>query len=598
MRHNLYLNSAYTGSFDKWPFTIDGSGNRGYGTGLDIMALLGSDEALDILIDRGDTDYDKYQLRFSELKDKFDALDLSDWNFNLYWSWLYSLKGLLCELPEGYPQFMRTQAWRRSRLNAALASWTQLRHDTILYNKAHAAPPPAGRIHLPPGYIEPNPVFWGRLLSLTRMTSNGLKDFNVLTPEAQERLAQLEEFIQDILVIVRKQLTNQELSSEDEHFFSTLPARLESIVTVEPDQCSNTAIVADVMTNSYDGMVVEEAVGKVDLMIAACPTSDGRAFLAAGPVLSYYEFKHPMNDRLTDEAWRSMLDSPDRPDRPQWYIPLILLTDKPSEIPGSTRLTSNYAHDVDPCWSPDGLKIAFVSFRDGNSEIYVMNSDGSEPKNLTNNPASDSSPCWSSDGQKIVFSSGRDGLSDIYIMNTDGSQQTRLTDIPGSAGELSWSPDGQKIAYTSLVDMRGDIFVINFDESERVNLTNNPASDGSPSWSPDGRQIAFDSNRDGNTEIYIMNADGSEQKRLTNTNDFILDSCPCWSPDGLKIAYASYEWNGDFHICTINTDGGEQRTLISESVSVGSPCWSPDGQKIAFHLYKDGDFEIYVMDIE
>jgi len=87
----------------------------------------------------------------------------------------------------GYPEFMRTQAWQRRQLQTALASWTELRHDTILHVKQSYTVPTATRLPTPPpGYIEPIPVFWGRLLSLTQMTSKGLDDRNVLTPEARE----------------------------------------------------------------------------------------------------------------------------------------------------------------------------------------------------------------------------------------------------------------------------------------------------------------------------------------------------------------------------------------------------------------------------
>jgi len=84
-----------------------------------------------------------------------------------------------------------------------------------------------------------------------------------------------------------------------------------------------TTLVADVHTHTAEGKVLEEAVGYVDLIIVACPTPDGSVFFSAGPVLSYYEFKHPMSDRLTDEAWRQLLASPDRPDRPRWFQPLL-----------------------------------------------------------------------------------------------------------------------------------------------------------------------------------------------------------------------------------------------------------------------------------
>jgi hypothetical protein len=324
----------YTGDLQVWPFTLGSDNSRTYIRGLDAMAVLGSNEALKLLIDEGDTDYLLFWQRFGELKDEFDALSVTDWNANLYWSWLYTLKTLLEEVPEGYPNFLRTEAWQQRQLHTALASWTQLRHDTILYAKQSSGigrggppvlPPP------PPGYIEPLPVFWGRLLSLTRMTSRGLDDLNVLTPEARERFAQIEKLIQNAIEIVGKQLTNQQLSSEDNEFIKALPTTLQLIIIGTDDLAHRTSLVADVHTCSSEAQVVEEATGRVDLIIVACSNPDGSVFLAAGPVLSYYEFKHPMSDRLTDEAWRELLDSPGKPDRPQWYLPLMDVVPAPAK---------------------------------------------------------------------------------------------------------------------------------------------------------------------------------------------------------------------------------------------------------------------------
>ena len=224
----------------------------------------------------------------------------------------------------GYPEFMRTQAWQRRQLQTTLASWTELRHDTILHVKQSYPVPTATRLPTPPpGYIEPVPVFWGRLLSLIQMTSKGLDDLNVLTTEARQRLSRLEELLQQILDIVDKQLTNESLSSEDHKFFKELPSMLGSMVLITRGQSLSTTLVADVHTHPVEAKVVEEAVGKVDMIVVACPMPDGKAFLAVGPVHSYYEFKHSMSDRLTDESWRQMLNSPNKPERPRWYVPLM-----------------------------------------------------------------------------------------------------------------------------------------------------------------------------------------------------------------------------------------------------------------------------------
>ena len=137
------------------------------------------------------------------------------------------------------------------------------------------------------------------------------------------------------------------------------------------------------------------------------------------------------------------------------------------------------------CGGSRESRIAFVSGRDGNSEIYVMNADGTEQKNLTNNPAWDWYPSWSADGNKIAFvSHNRGGNGGIYVMNADGSGQTRLTNNPASNDTPSWSPDGERIAVASDRDGNPEIYIMNADGTEQTRLINNPAWDDSPSWSP------------------------------------------------------------------------------------------------------------------
>lgn len=316
----------YTGSTEPKPFTYGWTGvnwARCYPRGLDVMAILGSDRARAILIEEGDTDYINYWLRFNELKTQFDAFDISDWNRNLYWGWLYSLRALIDELPEGYPNFMRTEAWQKKELNAALASWTELRHDTILYAKQSYTPVVTGVPADVNGYVEPVPEFYGQLLALTRMTRQGLSNLDALSAEAGQRLTNLEQILSRLIEIANKELTNQALSDEDQKYIKPFANGLEAAIIGVGEKGLKTTLAADVHTHTAEGKVLEEGVGYVDLIIVACPLPDGSIFLAAGPVLSYYEFKHPMSDRLTDEAWRQLLDSPQRPDRPRWFQPLV-----------------------------------------------------------------------------------------------------------------------------------------------------------------------------------------------------------------------------------------------------------------------------------
>ena len=175
-------------------------------------------------------------------------------------------------------------------------------------------------------------------------------------------------------------------------------------------------------------------------------------------------------------------------------------------------------------WSPDGRTIYFGR--------YLVSTDGSGARKLPYIPLI---AVWSPDGRQIAFVGNklrnrppgggpRKDNSDIYVMNADGSGTRRLTHNLGYDGEPAWSPDGRKIAFQSkrravrgvVGGSKGEIYVMNADGSGKRNLTRNPAQDGSPSWSPDGRRIAFVSNRDGRPEAHVMNADGSGQRSLAS----------------------------------------------------------------------------------
>jgi Tol biopolymer transport system component len=242
--------------------------------------------------------------------------------------------------------------------------------------------------------------------------------------------------------------------------------------------------------------------------------------------------------------------------------------------------------------------IAFYSERDGNTEIYVINADGTNERRLTNNSAADETPAWSPNGEQIAFVSTGNGNEDIYVMNADGSDQRQLTDHEDNDLHPDWSPDGTRIIFVSDRDGDMEIYVMDSDGGNQRRLTHTSAGDMRPDWSPDGKQILFNSERDGNWEIYVMEADGGNQRRLTESPAWEL--FPAWSPDGIKIVYFSMIGGVQKQdIYVMNADGTSVNQLTNNPNTVDEdPVWSPDGSQIAFQSDRDGNYEIYIMDAD
>jgi eukaryotic-like serine/threonine-protein kinase len=183
------------------------------------------------------------------------------------------------------------------------------------------------------------------------------------------------------------------------------------------------------------------------------------------------------------------------------------------------NITAGYTSwDNGWAYSPDSKRIAFTSDRDGNWEIYTMDTDGQNISRLTENPAQDGWPWWTADGKQILFTSDRDGQWQIYSMDADGSNVQELTHIPNRTNLYpAVSPDGKKVVFSSQVTAtnEGDIYSMNIDGSDLQRLTNTAALNNIPSFCPDSQHIVFESDRAGNTDIYMMNLDGTGLSQLT-----------------------------------------------------------------------------------
>jgi hypothetical protein len=299
---------------------------RCFPRGLDIMAILGSERAYDILKADGDTEYQgedsSYDKQLNELREQFGALSEEDWNRNLYWAWLYALKPLVEDFDQGYPTFMQTEAWKDKELQTALASWTELRHDTILYAKQSYTPPGTSAPPQPKpvvGYVEPVPEFYSRMLALTKMTRGALARLDALSSQEGSRLESLETILESLIRISNDELEGEELSQSDYEFIRNFGQQLDSIVVGVEAEGKETSMVADVHTDANPPeQVLEEGVGYVELALVAYEVPDGRIILGAGPTLSYYEFKQAIDQRLTDEQWKGMLEQGQQPPGPDW----------------------------------------------------------------------------------------------------------------------------------------------------------------------------------------------------------------------------------------------------------------------------------------
>ncbi|MBI5166471.1 MAG: Tol-Pal system beta propeller repeat protein TolB [candidate division NC10 bacterium] len=240
-------------------------------------------------------------------------------------------------------------------------------------------------------------------------------------------------------------------------------------------------------------------------------------------------------------------------------------------------------------------RIAFVSTISGYKEIYIMDSDGSNPSLITGNRSLNLSPRFSPDGRSLAYISYRDGNPDIFLLDLETGRRQKLSSFPGLNISPAWSPDGNWIALSLSKDGGTNIYLMRKDGSELRKLTSGPGISVSITWSPSGRQIAFTSDRGGTPQIYVMDADGANVRRITWNG--IYNASPRWSPRGDKIAFVSRQ-EGHFDIYIMNPDGAEVRQLTSKAGDNEDPTWSSDGRHIVFSSTRDGKKNLYVMDAD
>lgn len=311
---------------------VDG---RGFPRGLDAFAAMGSDRALEIVKTLPSSKYNGYDEQMAAMRTEMKETPREKWMSNLYYGWLWSLQSEVEPAPKGYPSFMSSQSWVDKSLLTALGSWTELRHDTILYAKQSTSEcgGDSDEPETPRGYVEPNLEFWTRWKWLNDYTKKGLSSRGLLSEELKDKFEQLDDWLTFCRNITIKELTGKKVTEEEYEQICMYGASLEQLTMsfaggdIISDTDKDMAVVADVHTCMPS--CLEEGTGRANAIYVVVPI-DGKLYLTRGAVYSHYEFEWPISDRLTDEKWQKMLGSGQTPTLPDWIKSFFVDIKEPS----------------------------------------------------------------------------------------------------------------------------------------------------------------------------------------------------------------------------------------------------------------------------
>jgi hypothetical protein len=298
---------------------------RSKGSPLDVAAAFGSEWAHGIQEAAGETGYDGYAEEMAGLRERIEARTVADWGATVYDAWLYAIDALWRRRGAAFPDYMQSDAWTAKSHQAGLGSYTELKHDTILYAKQAVAEGGGEEPPVPPRHwVEPDPVPFLRLAAGADLMQAGLASRGLLSEEFDSLLADYATLARRLGGIAADELAGTPIGADDNEWLQFIGPELEAfwfrtsdILTSEdtgPD--SQAALVADVM-RAFDE-VLELGTGAVDTIYVLVPDDAGGFQVGVGGVYSYYEFWWDAAQRLTDEEWRALLEAGATPDRPAW----------------------------------------------------------------------------------------------------------------------------------------------------------------------------------------------------------------------------------------------------------------------------------------
>lgn len=302
---------------------------------LDVAAVFGSDVAYDLLRQRGDTAYANYDANLAALRAEVGATKAQDWLQTVYGGWMLALQPLWNRDAAVYPPLLNSDAWLLRDLHAGLASWTELKHDTLLYTAQPMGGLGGGGEYVLTTHsmVEPNPLVFARVATVAALTYQALEagQVGLVTDGSgapsgvgmlQSALKNLTWLSASLAEMARKELWGEPLSDDEELFLkyqigSSLMGIRYTAEFVLEDPPDVAALVADVASNPDAGVALQVGTGYVDYIYVVTSSPDGLQ-LTRGAVYSFYEFVQPIDDRLTDQAWWELLADGAAPPRPAW----------------------------------------------------------------------------------------------------------------------------------------------------------------------------------------------------------------------------------------------------------------------------------------
>jgi TolB protein len=227
---------------------------------------------------------------------------------------------------------------------------------------------------------------------------------------------------------------------------------------------------------------------------------------------------------------------------------------------------------ISPAWSPDGTKVAYVSFENKKPVVYVQDLVTRKRTVVANFKGSNSAPAWSPDGSKLAVALSRSGSTQIYMVNADGSNLRRLTNSSGIDTEPQFSADGQSIYFTSDRSGGPQIYKMSIGGGDARRVTFSGAYNISPRISPDGKYLAYISQRGGKFQLYLLDLSNNQEMRLSDTT---RDESPSFSPNSKYILYATSD-GGRGNLAVVSVDGNvRQRLSLQAGGDIQEPTWGP-----------------------